>query len=143
MMIILLGLGIAVGMGVLIPKEKCDSIDILKDIEVARHALDKKETVIPIHEVESEIPTSVSKDNEVPLLEWLDEDPDEENFILVQSKKKLKKKVRTSLGCLEKEPYIRSTRTTPSVYRQVGEGGGGRKILLQKRSLKSSKNEYE
>jgi hypothetical protein len=44
----------------------------------------------------------------------------------------MKKKVRTSLGCLEKEPYIRrSTRTTPSVYGQVG-GGGGRKSCSKK-----------
>jgi hypothetical protein len=34
--------GIAEGMGMLIPKDKFDSIDIMRDIEVARHALDKK-----------------------------------------------------------------------------------------------------
>jgi hypothetical protein len=50
----------------------------------------------------------------------------------------MKKKVRTSLGCLEKEPYIRrSTRTTPSVYGQVG--GGGAENLAPKRLLKRKK----
>jgi hypothetical protein len=38
---------IAEGMGVIIPCDKFDSIDILKDIEVARHVLDKKENCDP------------------------------------------------------------------------------------------------
>jgi hypothetical protein len=96
---------------------------------------------VPDQEIESEIPMTIENDKDVPLLEWLDEDSDEEKFILVQSKKKRKRKVRTSLGSLEKEPYIRrSSRTTPSGYRQIG--GGGRKILLQKNS-KKAKNEFE
>jgi hypothetical protein len=96
---------------------------------------------VPDQEIESEIPMTIENDKDVPLLEWLDEDSDEEKFILVQSKKKRKRKVRTSLGSLEKEPYIRrSSRTTPSGHMQLG--GGGRKILLQKNS-KKVKNEFE
>jgi hypothetical protein len=96
---------------------------------------------VPDQEIESEIPMTIENDKDVPLLEWLDEDSDEEKFILVQSKKKRKRKVRTSLGSLEKEPYIRrSSRTTPFGHRQIL--GGGRKILLQKNS-KKAKNEFE
>jgi hypothetical protein len=47
---------------VLIPKDKFDSIGILKDIEIARHALDKKKLVIPDQEIESEIPMNVEID---------------------------------------------------------------------------------
>jgi hypothetical protein len=39
--------GIVEGMGVLIPTDKFDTIDILKDIEIARHALDKK-MIVPV-----------------------------------------------------------------------------------------------
>jgi hypothetical protein len=127
--------------GVIIPSDKFDSIDILKDIEVARHALDKKKIVAPIQDVECEIPRKISNNSDIPLLEWLDEDCEEEKFALVQSTKKKKKKLRTSLGFTEKEPPIRSCRTTPSVYRQ--RRGGGRKILLPKSFLIKVINDNE
>jgi hypothetical protein len=74
---------IAEGMGVRIPIDKFDTIDILKDIEVARHALDKKKSVISIQEIEDEIPKEDNNIRDIPLLEWLDEDSKEEKFTLV------------------------------------------------------------
>jgi hypothetical protein len=94
--------------------------------------------IVPVQEMESETPMIINDANEIPLLERLDEDSDEEKFILVQSKKKMKKKVRTSLRSLEKEPYIRSSRTTPLVYRQLG-GGGEENHAPKKNSKKVKK----
>jgi hypothetical protein len=70
-----------------------------------------------------------SNNCDVPLLEWVDADSEEEKFTLDQSKKKMKK-VRASLGSSEYEsPIRRSSRTTPSVYRQIGRAG---KLCSQK-----------
>jgi hypothetical protein len=75
----------------MIPIDKFDSIDILKDIEVARHALEKKKKIdVPIQEIENEIPTEDNNISDIPLLEWLDDDSEDEKFILVQSKKRSK-----------------------------------------------------
>jgi hypothetical protein len=55
----------------------------------------------------------------IPLLEWIDDDSENETFTLVQSKKKKKKQVKFSLEkSVEKPPIRRSLRTIPSVYRR-------------------------
>jgi hypothetical protein len=56
--------------------------------------------------------------NDVPLLEWLDDDSEAGQFILVQSRKK---QLENSAGVVN----VRSKRTTPSIYR---DRGGGKKI---------------
>jgi hypothetical protein len=57
----------------------------------------------------------------VPLLEWLDDDSENEKFTIVQSRKKKKKQVKLCLECLVEEPPIRkSKRLTRSLYRKVG-----------------------
>jgi hypothetical protein len=57
----------------------------------------------------------------IPLLEWVDDDFENEKFTLVQSKKKKKRHIRFSLeNSVEKPPVRRSRRNTPSVYRDIG-----------------------
>jgi hypothetical protein len=56
------------------------------------------------------------------LLEWTEEDFELESFTLVQSRKKKKSQLRKSLkNSGMKNPLRRSSRITPSIYR---EGGG-------------------
>jgi hypothetical protein len=54
-------------------------------------------------------------------LEWLEKDSEDEQFTLVQSKKKKKRSSQLLLGNSVKSAPIRSKRTTPSVYK--GKGG--------------------
>jgi hypothetical protein len=75
-------------MGVDIPELHFDSIDIMKDLEIARHALDRiKIKDIPTPVIEE---IEVAHDKGIPLLEWLHEDSESENFTIVQSRKKTK-----------------------------------------------------
>jgi hypothetical protein len=64
----------------------------MKDIEVARHAIDKvKEILVPdSNEVVAE-PVAIL--DEIPLLQWLDDDSESEHFTLVQSRKKKRQSV--------------------------------------------------
>lgn len=104
-----------------------DKIYITKDLELARHNLgNKTKKVIPqeVDDLDADFPG----DNNIPLLEWVNEDSEEEKFILPQSRKKkreqnkLKKSVVIgSSGRQINAPARRSKRTTPSVYR-VNDG---------------------
>jgi hypothetical protein len=70
-------------MGLVIPSVDFDKIDLLNDIEVARHALYKKQAnPIPVFE-ESDKSESKEDIGDVPLLEWIDEDYKNEKFTLV------------------------------------------------------------
>jgi hypothetical protein len=110
---------LASGMGVKIATENFDSIDIMKDLELARQALNKHRQILcnEISEevtLEEEVPYS-----EIPLLEWVDSDSQVEHYTLVPSIKK-KKKRQTRLKNLVREFNIRrSKRTTPSIYRNI------------------------
>jgi hypothetical protein len=68
-----------------------NSVNLMKDLEVARHALDKtKEIRHP--ELNMELREEESKPvDDIPLLEWLDDDSEAESFTLVQYKRKKKK----------------------------------------------------
>jgi hypothetical protein len=108
-------------MGVVIPDFEFDKIELLKDVEIARHALYKKQSR-PLPDVEevAQSPKEIGNE-EVPLLEWLDDDSENEKCTLVQSKKKKKKQVKLSLEkSVEKPTLRRSQRTAPSVYRRDG-----------------------
>jgi hypothetical protein len=76
-------------MGISIPDDQFDSIDMMKYIELARHVVDRtKKKVCPVaNEVEDEC---CSETIDVPLLEWIEEDSELESLTLVQSKKKKK-----------------------------------------------------
>jgi hypothetical protein len=59
-------------MGVTISHDQFDIVDVMKDLEIARHALDrvkKKEVVDPNENNELE----TTQGEEIPMLEWLDE----------------------------------------------------------------------
>jgi hypothetical protein len=61
-------------MGVKIATENFDSIDIMKDLELARQALNKN-IQIPCNEISEEVtPEEEVPYFEIPLLEWLDND---------------------------------------------------------------------
>jgi hypothetical protein len=112
---------LACNMGVEINDTHFNSVNLMKDLEVARHALDKtKERVYP--ELNKELHEEDSKPtDDIPLLEWLDDDSEAESFTLVQSKKKKKKQDHLRLEHLVAHPLIgRSRRSTPSVYRNKG-----------------------
>jgi hypothetical protein len=70
-------------MGVEISIDNFDTIDIMKDLEMARLALDKAKCVKLPNQVTEESPMNEMEVNDVPLLEWLDDDSDAGQFILV------------------------------------------------------------
>jgi hypothetical protein len=63
----------------------------MKDLEMSRLALDKAKCVKPPVPVIEEFPIDEVEVNDVPLLEWLEDDSKAEQFILVQSRKKRKR----------------------------------------------------
>jgi hypothetical protein len=79
---------IACDMGIDMSFSNFDSIDIMKDLEVARHSLKSiNESKLNVSNVQK------AQDNEeiaseLPLLEWIDDDYEAEHFNLVQSKKR-------------------------------------------------------
>jgi hypothetical protein len=107
-------------MGICIPHDQFDTVEVMKDLEIARHALDrvKKKEVVDPNEFDE--PNTIPCD-EIPMLEWLDEVSSEEHFILIQSKKKKKKHVQIKSDSIVKARHVRrSTRTAPYVYRNKG-----------------------
>jgi hypothetical protein len=78
---------IACDMGVDISFANFDSIDIMKDLEAARHSL-KNVEISKLDPNESNVQVLGENGDELPLLEWIDEDSEEEQFVLVQSTKK-------------------------------------------------------
>jgi hypothetical protein len=91
-------MNLAIGMGVVISPDQFDKVDILKDIELARHALQNVKNVkIPDIEMEPEQPTMVNS-SDVPLLEWLEDDSGHEQFTLVQTRRKKKETCENSTG---------------------------------------------
>jgi hypothetical protein len=75
-------------MGVKISLDNLDIVDIMKDLEMARLALDTVKCVKPHVPIIEEYPVNEVEASDVPLLEWLDDDSEVEQFILVQSSKK-------------------------------------------------------
>jgi hypothetical protein len=109
-------------MGIDMSFSNFDSIDIMKDLEVARHSLKSiNESKLNVSNVQK------AQDNEeiaseLPLLEWIDDDYEAEHFNLVQSKKRKKKRqsVHRLETSIKKERLRRSKRIVPSVYRDKG-----------------------
>jgi hypothetical protein len=85
---------IASGVGIIVSDLNFDSVNLIKDLEIIRHALyASKEKMLPhVNEVMEENP-NIEMD-EVPLLEWLDDNSERESFTLVQSRKKKKGKLK-------------------------------------------------
>jgi hypothetical protein len=60
-----------------------DTVDIMKDLKISRHALAKSKE-IPIHDPNNDVPLEeVAPSADVPLLEWLENDSDAKQFTLV------------------------------------------------------------
>jgi hypothetical protein len=101
---------LAADMGIAISVNDFDTVELMKDLELARSALDKTRKL----ETQTNLPNS-----EIPLLEWIDEDSETEHFTLVMSKKKKRKK--QSPMNVEKsvkvEPVRRSKKIAPSLYK--------------------------
>jgi hypothetical protein len=113
---------LACDVGVDISSMFFDTVEIMKDLEIVRHALDKSKRV-PILDPNSLVHVDeVAPKDDIPLLEWLENDSESEQFTVVQSKKKKNLKSQILLENSVKSILIRrSKRTTPSVYR--GSGG--------------------
>jgi hypothetical protein len=89
---------IANGMGVALPPDNFEKVDLLKDLELARFSLlNKTKVVVPDIEVVQNESLEESVGN-VPLHEWLEDDSENEKFTLVQSKKKKKKTSEGPVG---------------------------------------------
>jgi hypothetical protein len=108
-------------MGVVISHSDFDILNLMKDLELARHALEKrKEVEIKSLDVYGETPENIDQ-TEISLLEWVDEDSEAENNTLVLSKKnKKKKQAQLKMESSGVGVPMRSKRTTPSVYRNKG-----------------------
>ncbi|TVU24463.1 hypothetical protein EJB05_26904, partial [Eragrostis curvula] len=83
---------IAADMGIVVPESKFDHVELMKDLEVARHSL--KDKSIPVITDLCNNTSSVANCVDVPdenpsIIECIEEeDSEEENFVLVQSRKK-------------------------------------------------------
>jgi hypothetical protein len=64
-------------MGVMIYDKDFDIVDLMKDLEVARHALEKNKGKDVKHPDEYDEAIVADQQCEVPLLEWVDEDSKE------------------------------------------------------------------
>jgi hypothetical protein len=111
-------MNLAAGMGVHIGSEHFESVDIMKDLECARHALDRSkncEIVDPNDGIEQE---ALDVDEGKLLLEWK-EDSESESFTVVwySKNKRNKAKLENLVGAV---PIRRSKRSTPSVYKSMG-----------------------
>jgi hypothetical protein len=109
-----------------------DTIEIMKDLEIARYALDKsKESPIPNPNSMVHVDEMIPKED-VPLLEWLENDSEYEQFTVVQPKKKKNLKSQSLLEDSAKGvPIRRSKRTTPSMYRGRGGQEGSAPMVKQ------------
>jgi hypothetical protein len=76
-------------MGVNVNGLQFDTVNLMKDLKIARHALDKEKCALQLDPSGPCVAEVVDK-GVVPLLQWLDNDSEPESFTLVQSKKKKK-----------------------------------------------------
>jgi hypothetical protein len=113
---------LANSMGVKASSFQFETFDLMKDIEVARHAINKVKK-IPMPDPIEFVNESETIANKIPLLQWLDDDSESEQFTLVQSRKKKKRQSVVPLPSLGQVESLRSKRNGPSVYRTRGGKG--------------------
>lgn len=136
---------LANNMGILIDECDFDVVDIMKDLELARHKLDNKgknlETVKANNNHDDVCRENNMVNRDRLLIEWNDnEDLNSETndmkydgFTMVTSRKKQRKKVEIPLE------NLRSKRTTPSEYRGKGKQESPVPKLLNKNKQKVNK----
>jgi hypothetical protein len=73
---------LAYSMGVHVSNLHFETFDLMKDIELARHAIDKVQK-IPAPDPNGLIERPELINNEISLLQWLEEDSESEHFRLV------------------------------------------------------------
>jgi hypothetical protein len=105
--------GIAGGMGVNILSGQFELVDLVKDLELARHAIHP-----PLDEENVQISEIVAGDSCLAL-KWPVDNSESKSFTLVESRKKKREKKR-SKNLTKDAPIRRSKRTTPSLYRRDG-----------------------
>jgi hypothetical protein len=110
---------LAAGMGVVIPSDNFDTIDIMKDLEKARQALNKIKNIPCVEESKDLCPMDEIQLNDIPLLDWYENDSEAKHFTLVQSRKKKKRK--SLLKNLGRENHVRRSKRTAPMYRSRGE----------------------
>jgi hypothetical protein len=105
----------------------------LKDIELARHALQNIKAVdVLMKEMECTKSEEVQHE-EVPLLEWLDDDEENEQYTLVQSRKKRKRKFLELIWNFQLgRPLSGEVVEQPLLY--IREGRSRNILLLGKKS---------
>ncbi|TVU05124.1 hypothetical protein EJB05_48275, partial [Eragrostis curvula] len=122
---------VALNLGVSLNSDCFDKIDLMEDLEIARHTLDLKKASctsssdVPSSSNDNITDLTINSDNvsdkNTMLLEWINEDSEEESFTLVQSRKKKKKSNSPVMRISDRPiPLRRSQRSTPSVYRDKG-----------------------
>lgn len=75
-------------MGINIDNSDFDKIDLMKDLEIARHALKNNKPDSENVDKSNDDHDLNLNDCGTNLLEWINEDFEEENFVIVQSRKK-------------------------------------------------------
>jgi hypothetical protein len=130
-------MNLAVGMGVHIGSEHFESVDIMKDLECARHALDRSkncEIVDPNDGIEQE---ALDAYDGKLLLEWK-ENSESKSFTVVRSSKNKRNKAKLK-NLVVAIPIMRSMRSTPSVYKSMGdqENPAPSKVVSRNKSVKN------
>jgi hypothetical protein len=74
-------------MGINIDCVQFDSVEIMRDLEVARHSLDKTRNNVINNPNEGIVPMEAIQENQILALEWLEEDSESKIFTMVESKK--------------------------------------------------------
>jgi hypothetical protein len=110
---------LAAGMGIVIPKENFDIINIMRDLENARKALNKVENA-PYQDISDELsPVDEIREIEIPMLEWYENDSEAEHFTMVQSRKEKGKNLMENSS---RETLVRRSKRTTPIYRDRGAG---------------------
>jgi hypothetical protein len=79
-------------MGIVIPKENFDIINIMRDLENARKALNKVKNA-PYQVISDELPpVDEIQEIQIPMLEWYENDSEAKHLTMVQSRKEKRKK---------------------------------------------------
>jgi hypothetical protein len=116
-------------MGVSILPYQFDVIDIMRDLEVARHALDKTKRVELKNSNDFIQEEKIDVESEIPLLGWKENDSNQSH---IPSPIKKQEDKHPLLENSIRGPCVRrSKRTSPSVYRDKGGQGSSSSMAQQ------------
>uniref|UniRef100_A0A8I6Z4J3 Uncharacterized protein n=1 Tax=Hordeum vulgare subsp. vulgare TaxID=112509 RepID=A0A8I6Z4J3_HORVV len=129
-------ISVAVKMGVNIPNDDFDSIDIIRELEISRANIAKKVDKNDVRQDAVFLLTNAAGETSLLDTEWGgDEDLDTDDFTVVRSRKKERKKVNVTIS----KPVTRSQK------QKVGDGAGKAmapgKPSTKKHNTRSRKND--